>query len=291
MSEYPRTDDEFEADERPFGGLSPSVRAIVSNSIPPTHRSLPVALCTVGAGAVADHDEGAIDRTLDPITSAVASFEGYVRIRTALLTTERYDQAADRDAAVLASDYLHSAAYAMIGETPVSDRRVIELYRAMADCSATLSARFLTAGEDETRAGKRAAALEAPLAGTAAALGTTAMGATGDSRQAIERYGRELAGAIAAHPSPTDELRETVVGVLSEQQGEYVRRNDEATIQYDRAQTTSVDSHCRRAREALKHLKAACNGQATSAAEEQSPVARLERATRIPLQDVVATDD
>lgn len=300
MSERTSTHD-APGDDRPFPGVAPSVRRIVTDAIPPRDRSLPVALCAVGGEVGSRLSDGsspsrgrAVDRTLEPITNAVALFQGYVRIRDGLLTSDRYDRSGDRDAALLASDYLHAAAYARVADASVSDRRAIELYRVLTEGSTGLATRFLSRAEaDAGSAGLDADGddrrLDAVLAGTAAALGATAVGATDEARTAIDRYGRALLAAVDAAPS-SDDCRERATLVLSDrdatgERGEPTRSRSAPDGDGRRA----VERHLDRARAALATLEEV--GHPAIDGRGATPFARLERATRIPFRDVLETDD
>ncbi|GAB3670801.1 hypothetical protein [Halopiger thermotolerans] len=250
MSEHlsPRDPTSF---DRSFSGLSSTVRAIVSEVVSPRDRSFPAALCTI-AGEVAattavgtdpptatggdgdgdgntdpntaltfDEREGPADEILTSVADAVTLLEGYVRLRSDLCDSDRYDDRERRDAAVLASDHLHAAAYATITDVPVPDRRSLELYRQLAAGSSALAAGFAerTPAEAETETGRevapenRAASGSAPrerpselddelarpctvLAETAATLGTTAVGAADETRAAMNAYARSLSAAL-----------------------------------------------------------------------------------------------
>ncbi|WP_049921805.1 hypothetical protein [Halopiger djelfimassiliensis] len=317
MSERTSTSDTTGHVDRPFPGLAPPVRAIVSDALPPHDRSLPVALCTiageVGAETVPDRElesgSRAVDRRLEPVTNAVTSFEGYARIRHDLLVTDRYDRDDDRDAAVLASDYLHAAAYTMLDEAPVSDRRTLELYRIMIDGSTALSHRFLSWTDGDGPTGTADCPPEATLAETATALGAAAVGATSDVRSAMDAYGHALTTALSVTPS-SDAPRETAVRVLTGRESLETSADGDtpsrgwASVQARRHDPSAVTSHLERAREALSRLTRRVDGTdatpvgSESVSETQpsggpygSPVARLRRATRIPFQDVPSTDE
>lgn len=300
------------APDYPITSLSPAVRDIVTDALPRPDRSLAVVLCQVAREVSLDAgnhastaDAPALEQvdspTAEPTTglvTAVGCFEGYVEIRTDLLVDERYDRPTDRDAAVLASDYLHAAAYTQIGGLTDSSRKTASMYRVLTRGSTALATTFhvqsTDAREDET--GSRTP--DAVLAGTASELGATAAGATDEAREALERYGRSLLGAIAAHPSPSDAVGEVAALVLSDRPEEATaKRNARAPSNARRPDDTrtTVTRHLERAREAIATLErsrgrtdgrsAAASGPVT-----RSPLGRLERATRIPFGDVVDDD-
>lgn len=223
MTDAPPTHDRgTAATEGPFAALAPAARTIVFDAVPPHDRSLPVALCTI-AGTVgsavtatsnSNSNSSSSDRRtvelLEPVTNAVAFLEGYVRIRSGLLESDRYADADRRDAAVLASDYLHAAAYESITTVPVSDRRALELYRVLTDGSSSLAAQFTRSvgAADETAPDTTASTRSHPnvaLAGTAATLGATAVGAPADVRTAMATYARSLSGALLARTGSESE--------------------------------------------------------------------------------------
>ncbi|AEH38152.1 hypothetical protein [Halopiger xanaduensis] len=302
MSEhlYPREPTTF---DRSFSGLSSTVRAIASEAVLPRDRSFPASLCTT-AGEVAatidrgtntatgtdadadtaltfDEHEGRADEILSSVAEAVALLEGYVRLRHDLLYSDRYADRERRDAAVLASDHLHAAAYATITDAPLPDRRSLELYRQLAAGSSALAAGFAAwtptalAGGDETADAEAAARAQpsdgnfaqprAVLTETAATLGATAVGAADDTRAAMDAYARSLSTALcrvtASASSPEsgsadastagragDDPRETAARVLS-------GRSD-ASSSSDGASVTTpgIARHLERARDALAPL-------------------------------------
>ncbi|MEY7848759.1 hypothetical protein AB7C87_06090 [Natrarchaeobius sp. A-rgal3] len=315
MSEYTTIHDGPDHDARSFRDLPPSVRTIVSDSLPTRDRCLSVTLCTL-AGEVARSVDGdgvgaRIDRTIAPVSEAVYSFDGYVRIRFDLLSGEQYERADARDAAILASDYLHAAAYATIAETPVSDRRSLELYRTLVSGSTALAAQFLSrapeagtpnATRPQVSATDRWDASSHPdvtLAETAAALGTTAVGATAETRSAVERYAGSLATTLSAKPSARDDVRAIAIRALSvagdqprvaddRRNGEEHRRSDEGHRRSGEGEPTASTHHLETAREAIETLRR--RGGTTDRHEGHDPIDRLERATRIPFERVADTD-
>ena len=321
--------------DRSFSALAPAVRRIAFDAVPPRDRSLPVALC-LSAGAVAaatddadatvrESDPRADDR-LEPVTNAVAFLEGYVRIRARLLRATENEEgevvaedgepnalADRRDAAVLASDYLHAAAYEPIAAAPIPDRRTLDLYRTLASGSSSLAGRFaLSAGEptaDDTdgeggaEAGVGTERPNATLAATAGALGATATGASSDARTALETYARSLSAALRTRSGalPEDasvDPRETAVRVLSGRVGDgetedqrggadgsavdYREPSAAATVPDAVASPSAapaIERNLERARDAVATLE-----DAVASTADRAPVARLERATRIPFR-------
>ncbi|TYT60344.1 polyprenyl synthetase family protein [Natrialba swarupiae] len=299
MSDYTTIHDRPDHDGRSFRDLPPSVRAIVADSLPTRDRCLSVALCTL-AGEVArsfdgDRVDDRGDYALGPVSEAVCAFDGYVSIRFALLVDDRYETANDRDAAILASDYLHASAYTAIGKTPISDRRALELYRTLVDGSTAIATGFFSLNpEIEAPATSRSDASRHPdvsLAETAAALGTTAVGATAETRSAIERYARSLTEALTATPSVRDEVRTAVVRTLSGSTDRWRAdgsddRNDVGHP--DGTQPPMID-HLETARTAIESLRRGRDESAGSH-ERRDPIDRLERATRIPFEHVADVD-
>lgn len=287
--------------DRSLSGLSSTVRAIASEVVPPRDRSLPVSLCTIAGEVAATTDRGTntapetdadaetaltfgehdqSDEILSAIAEAVSLLEGYVQLRHDLLYSDRYADRERRDAAVLASDHLHAAAYATITDAPVPDRRSLELYRQLAAGSSSLAAGFAawttseSADGDDTDA--NATALKQPsdddfvqpravLAETAATLGATAVGAADDTRTAMDEYARSLSTALCrvtssasspksgsvhasrADGSPTDP-RETAARVLAG------RFNASPRSDGTSATSPGIVRHLERARDALAPL-------------------------------------
>ncbi|THE65304.1 hypothetical protein D8Y22_08925 [Salinadaptatus halalkaliphilus] len=292
MSEPTSTNEQRNAPDHHVSALSPPVRTIAVESIPPQDRSLSVSLCRVAGefGSAADSSPRRTDRILEPVTDAVAVFEGYVRIRCELLTGDRYDRPGSRDVAVLASDSLHATAYTMVADAPIADRRILDLYRVLTEGSSTVSGAFQGRSSDDGEpTGIVTPRPATVLAGIAADLGATAVGVPAEQRTALTRYSRSLVAALTLHPSPTDALTETVVHLLEG------RDESHATVDRERAttdgtpvETTSIETHLERARTALSSLEVVDRNDRRDGV--QSPSARLERATRIPFEDVVADD-
>ncbi|WP_254766634.1 hypothetical protein [Salinilacihabitans rarus] len=188
--------------DRADASLSAAAAATVADALVPRDRSLPVALARVAAACGAGADRSTVER----VETAVAAFEGYVRLRAASL-----DPTAERDVAVLASDYLHARAYEAIGGASVACPRRLALYRVLIDGSDALARRFFerSAAESTTDDASSAAA----LAGVAGELGATAAGASRETATAFGRYGRALATALDRVPSPGP--RDAVVRALS----------------------------------------------------------------------------
>ncbi|ARS90609.1 hypothetical protein [Natrarchaeobaculum aegyptiacum] len=312
MSEPTPTFDRTAADY-PVASLSPAVRDIVTDALPRPDRSLAVVLCQVArevsldagdcASATDTPDPEEVDSpTADPTTdlvTAVGCFEGYVEIRADLLADERYGRPTDRDAAVLASDYLHAAAYTQIGGLTDSSRRTASMYQVLTRGSTALATAFHVQSADARDDATDSRTPDAVLAGTASELGATAAGATEDAREALERYGRSLLGAIAAHPSPSDAVGDVAALVLSGRPEEAaVERDAKASSSSkprDDTHTATVRRHVERAREAITTLersggRADERSKTDSRPMSRSPLSRLERATRIPFADVVDDD-
>ncbi|EMA32384.1 hypothetical protein [Halobiforma nitratireducens] len=312
-------------------GLASPVAAVAFEAVPDRDRSLAATLCVV-AGEIAavtgsspapsprsDPSPGR-NRTPVPdcVIDAVTSLEGYARIRRDLVVTDRYDRLEesvsterletgtetgtegstnDRDAAVLASDYLHAAAYAAAGEAPVPARRSLELYRILAAGSTTLSHEFLerTACRDEhtgpvstdaegyetnasetgewTAADSETAPFPmATVVGVAAELGATVVGTNETVRSSLETYGRSLAAALVARssrssvgvPRPIDEeLLTTAVRELSGESDQpdgifLADSNDESpSAGTATVPTDAVEVHLQRAHDAIGTLERA----------------------------------
>ncbi|RKD95830.1 hypothetical protein [Halopiger aswanensis] len=325
--------------DRSFSNLSSTVRSIASEVVLPCDRSLQASLCTI-AGEVAattdrrtptvaesdaeadtaltfDEHEGQPDEILSSVAEAVALLEGYVQLRYDLLYSDRYTGREQRDAAVLASDHLHAAAYATITDAPVPDGRSLELYRHLAAGSSALAAEFAeltpTGPDDDTGADATPRAQpsddssvhpRAVLAETATTLGATAVGAADETRAAMNAYARSLSTALCrvtasasssesgAVPASTaaragTDPRETAARVLS--------GRADASSSSDGAAVASpgIARHIERARDALAPLVDRSETAATAGTENSTdsttpgpaPLARLERATRIPFAD------
>ncbi|SFB78888.1 hypothetical protein SAMN05444422_10214 [Halobiforma haloterrestris] len=352
MRERTYTDD-ANATAEAAAGLASPIGRLVSAALPARERSVPAALCTVAVEVAAMADRGADPdvspvQVTEPLIEAVVSLEGYLRIRRQLVDGDSSagmgcprdvgagrnpgsgrpigDRNRDRDAAVLASDYLHAAAYAAAGETPVPAGRGLELYRVLASGSTALSHEFLERSlETRDPNGGHAESLPpATVAGVAAELGATALGASGEIRAALETYSRSLAAALVASSGdssdadPSDgvgsfagpiglDLRRTVVRVLSTTDGVRVPEEQGTSTVVPGAEPADSDGECHleRAREAVATLERAVDPEVTAAstasasastsastsedgddprarANLESPLVRLERATRVP---------
>lgn len=297
-------------------GLAPSIRSLATASLPSRERSLPAALCTV-AGEIgleaADRqppDTDRIDHVLEPPSNAIVLLEGYVRLRFALAATaddagnhgetalaidpqpswlpdllEDLQLPADRDAAILASDHLHASADAVIADTPIPDRRHLELYRLLTAGSTAIAHRFLTHADAKRDDGKRpsdaCAGVEAKLAATASAVGAAAVDAPTETRRALETYSHAMMAALASQATTDadDDPRSRVARLLA---GEVPQR----TIGNDTGGEPAVDRHLERARNALETIAGTIDADATDASidDDSTPLERLERATHIPFQ-------
>lgn len=302
-------------------GLAPSIRSLATASLPPRDRSLPAALCTV-AGEIGleaadrrlpDHDR--LDRVLEPPSTAIVLLEGYVRLRFALVATADADGPgetdlavdsrpdwlpdlladlqlpADRDAAILASDHLHASADAVIADTPIPDRRHLELSRLLTAGSTAIARRFLTHADAKRDDGERptddCAGVEAKLAVTASAIGAAAVDAPIETRRALETYSHAMMTALASRTTADadDDPRSRVVRLLA---GEVPQR----TIGTDTGGEvdggkSAVDRHLERARDALETITGTIDADATDASidGDPTPLERLERATHVPSQE------
>lgn len=198
--------------------LAPSVQPLVTESIPTRAESFPAALCTIAGeiGFIADEyvspTDDDLEDVLEPIVTAVTLLEGYVTLRLAVLDDATVAAeplpASDRDAMLLASDYLHAGSYAAVAETPVSDQRRLELYRVSISGSSDLSHRFLGASDvtdapDEDGDAVDALEAKASLAETAGVIGATAAGAPTETRTALRRYSHAMMSALARHAAAT----------------------------------------------------------------------------------------
>ena len=295
--------------EQPSERVAPGVQRIASESIPTRDRSPAVLLCRlggeIGAKTTDETSPQPVGRTVEPLANAVAHFEGYVRLRRDLLWTDRYDRPADRDAAILASDYLHAAAYAELADVPTTDQRAVALYRTLVRASTTLATALRSSASTRERSNADTDGRpDAILAGAAGSLGATAVGATDDVGAALERYGRSLLTAVDAYPSAVatpssaetahssehNEARRTVVQLLSDPLAfdSSTSWNDlpAADGQIGHTATATLESSLERARNAVETLEAATGESATG----RTPLGRLERATRIPFEDVLESD-
>ncbi|SFS45502.1 hypothetical protein [Halostagnicola kamekurae] len=195
--------------DRTLPALSPEVRSIAFDALEPVDRSFPVALCRASAGAVSS--DGPSARTLESIALVVEPLQGYVRLRNDLLAADRYESAAERDAAILAGDYLHAFAHASIGDASPADGGRLELFRVLTDASNALASAYATSegdsGSDTTPVSDPSRtsrpdrpAGDAPtaiLAGAAAELGAAAAGATETVRESARAYGASLSRALS----------------------------------------------------------------------------------------------
>ena len=141
---------------------------------------------------------------LRELTTAVGFLEGYLRLREFLLGTG-YETARERDSSLLASDYLHAAAYRALEESTLPPERTVACYRHLITGSTALAERLHTDAQDppDERPGPRAT-----LVGTAGALGATAAGLEADVADAARTYGESVAAAadLAAERGDVDSL-------------------------------------------------------------------------------------
>jgi len=298
--------------DQPRAGLALTVQAIVDASVPDRERSLPAALCTV-AGEVgrdaSDHESplevDQFEQVLEPAVTATTLLEGYVRLRLALVSarlTPAADDTAhrtdwidslledgklviDRDAAILASDHLHASSYAMVAETPLPDRRRLELYRCLTEGSTTLAQQFLAQTRSEG-GGKNRFGVEATLAETASALAATAVGLPTEIRSTLRTYSHALMTALASQSSLTaDDVdpRTSAVRVLSDASSQQVAEDSVRVA-------SAVESDLERARRALETLAESVGNARVAPGRKvedaSSPLARLERATRWPFRSL-----
>ncbi|WP_440763442.1 hypothetical protein [Natronorubrum sp. DTA7] len=291
--------------------MAPRIRTVAVESVPARDRSLSAALCTV-AGEVGFESEsgddpatpGAFADVLEPVVTAVTLLEGYVSLRLTLMSAagglaDGGGPAVDRDDAILASDFLHAGAYATLAETPVSDRRRLELYRLLLEGSTTLTQQCLAridaaepvapgervdtdqrtdpaacADADETVDDRFEVA--ATLAETAGAIGAATVGASTETRTTLRRYSHAMMTALASQSSATsddDDPRASAARMLFDPTCQHAVVTDEE-LAYA---TPAVERSLERARTALEALvdDAACT-------DVSSPLGRLERATRVP---------
>lgn len=300
------------APNHPGASLSPSVREIVTDALPSPDRSLAVGLSQAARDVGLDHRgqraatngdvEGKVpgSESTSSLVEAVQCFEGYVGIRADLLGSDHFDHASERDAAVLASDYLHAAAYTQLEGVSDSSRQTVSMYQVLTRGSSALSTAFHVQSAGTRRVRTESPTPEAVLAGTASELGATAAGATEDAREALQRYGRSLLGAITEHPSPSDAVGEVATLVLSGRLEDGAVEGDATASPRqpaaDDGRPALVSKHVQRAREAIATLERSPGHQEREVADtptdpdSRSPLRRLERATRIPFGNVVDDD-
>ncbi|ADD04894.1 uncharacterized protein Nmag_1315 [Natrialba magadii ATCC 43099] len=165
MSEYTSTDEPTPTADESFADRTPPMHPIVTDATPPRDRSLPVSLCRL-AGVVGrpqrappeqatDTPPQPLSTVLPPLETALSYFEAYVRLRLDLLLTDRYPdtQPRARDAAILASDFLHAGAYAAVADAPLSEQRTLELYRVLTRASTQLSHQLLAVARSRAVSG------------------------------------------------------------------------------------------------------------------------------------------
>ncbi|WP_440770893.1 hypothetical protein [Natronorubrum sp. DTA28] len=290
--------------DSPGGELAPRIRTVATEFVPARDRSLPAALCTVAGeiGVEAANETDSTNATafadvLEPVVTTVTLLEGYVSLRLTLVDAADAVTAArsatDRDDAILASDFLHAGAYATLAETPVSDRRRLELYRLLLEGATTLTQQCLArsdadepvdpdervdtdegAGTDETVDGRFEAA--ATLAETAGAIGAATVGASTETRTALRQYSHAMMTALASQSSATsddDDPRASAARVLFDPTCQHAVVTDEE-LAYA---TPAVERSLERARTALEAL-----ADDAASTDVSSPLGRLERATRVP---------
>ena len=299
--------------DSPGGELAARIRTLAAESVPARDRSLPAALCTVAAEVGFEDANGtdsanatAFADVLEPVVTTVTLLEGYVSLRLTLVDdaealADWSMPTVDRDDAILASDFLHASAYATVAETPVSDRRRLELYRLLLEGSTTLTRQYLArsdadepvapnervdtaertdpavcADTDETVDGR----FEAPatLAETAAAIGSTAVDASAETRTALRQYSHATMTALATQSSATcdDDPQASAARVLFDPTCQHAVVTD-AELAYA---TPAIERSLERARTALEALA----DDAAGTDDVSSPLGRLERATRVPFQ-------
>lgn len=323
MSEHDSTEPTRRIDPSraaPTAGLAAPIRELADAAVPPRDRSLPGALCTVageiGSGTLgrrARPGAAAADRVLETAAAAIASLEGYVRLRLVLVapggdvpTLDGVDPTADRDAAILASDHLHASAYATVGDLPVPDGRRLECYRLLIEGSAALARQFQGLADDRT--GDDATAVAATLAETAGVVGAAAAGATTETRTALRTYSHAVMTALASYAAVADGVdpRTSAARVLAGEGDQGVAATGDGTVDGDVAPIGStVDRNLERARAAVGRLAERDDhgrpGGATSerigdrpgstADGDPTPLERLERATRIPFRHAAIDDE
>ena len=194
--------------DRTVSALSPDVRSVAFDALEPVDRSFPVALCRASAAAVSSDRPS--EQTIESITLVIETLQGYVRLRNDLLEHDRYTSATDRDAAILAGDYLHAFAHSSIGAISTDDACRLELFRVLTSGSNELARAYPTPVSDPTSDTDRThdastgpltdtssvSKPDAILAGVAAELGATAAGATETVRQSARAYGASLSRAL-----------------------------------------------------------------------------------------------
>ncbi|ELZ01506.1 hypothetical protein C482_07019 [Natrialba chahannaoensis JCM 10990] len=233
MSEYTSTDEPTTMAADSFAGRSPRIQTIVRDAVLPQPQSLPVSLCrAAGAIASAHRDPSAashsqsdtstqdtatphsrpVESILTPIETAVSYFEAYVRLRLDLLVTDRYPNTNPRarDAAILASDFLHAGAYAAVADAPLPDRRALELYRILTSASTRLSHQLLAVSQSRARSRGRGHGRDRTEGKTGSESGSTrsprsrAVAATVASVPSVDSD-----GDTSSQPTPLVTLSET----------------------------------------------------------------------------------
>lgn len=332
--------------DRTVSTLSPDVRSVAFDALEPVDRSFPVALCRASAAAVSSDRPS--EQTLESITLVIETLQGYVRLRNDLLERDRYTSATDRDAAILAGDYLHAFAHSSIGEISTDDACRLELFRVLTSGSNELARAYPTpvsdpsTDADRTHHASTGPLTDAPsvstpdaiLAGIAGELGVTAAGATETVRESARAYGASLSRALTMAASgsatPSDESPHSVAArVLSsrltaastddpEPSGSGGSRNGArdgagherllerelecARTALETIETVDPDD---RAAETVEPSERGQSTAGTSPPNEESsdreaghtdrggfpPRARLKRATRIPFEGVLVSDE
>ncbi len=317
--------------DRTMPSLSPDVRSVAFDALEPVDYSCPVALCRTTGAAVSSARLS--EQALETITVAIEALQGYVQLRSELLEHDRDGSSADRDAAILAGDYLHAFAHASIGDLSIDDTRQIELFRVLTAGSNTLARSYLepSSGAERTNLdGFRqrepelsettpaASTPDATLAAVAAELGATVVGAPETVRESVRTYGYSLSRALTIAslepsntPDPSDTSdecpRSIAIRVLS---GRSATETADAPPTANRGGPATetekapnrlelLERELASARTALETVDAvdqsaeATNHRGSEHAGwgDQHPRERLERATRIPFEDVLVFNE
>ncbi|AHG01100.1 hypothetical protein HALLA_16515 [Halostagnicola larsenii XH-48] len=327
--------------DRTVPALSPDIRSVAFDALEPVDRSFPVALSRASAAVVSS--ERPSEQTLESLSLVIEPLQGYVRLRNDLLQNDRYTSATDRDAAILAGDYLHAFAHSSIGEVSTDETSRLELFRALTRGSNALARAYVVPDSDPADLDRSSpadtswtttptdATPTAILAGVAAELGATAVGATETVRESVRTYGTSLSRAIAMAASesaaPTAESPQSVAThILSDRlteadagdptPAENAGSPVESPNGVDQAQL--LERELESARAALDTIETiAPNDRALETAEPDpetagsshpagslsdrgserddrsglAPRVRLERATRIPFEGVLVSDE
>lgn len=256
--------------ESSLEALSATTRSVVGESVR-RRDELPSTLArTAGAAVGETKAEG-----LREVATAISFLTAYAKVREDLLAPDSslYVTPRERDAAVLASDYLHASAYETLARAPLPVDRRVSCYRQLTEGSKALAERLLVEADADRPAGRRRSRTDrepssrAVIAGVGGAVGALAGGGSGEVIDAFRTYGESLTTAAESAASDARGPLENLCAVL---EGDLPPRLDVEVLASSRAGDAQVLD------DALETARSALEGVPNSPARN-----RLERATNL----------